>query len=83
MVQNMHKDNKVIGQICHAGWVLASADILKGKTVTSTPGIKDDLRNAGATWVDETSVVDGNIVSGRRPQDLPQYMKDYISVLFK
>ena len=83
MVQNMHKDNKVIGQICHAGWVLASAEILEGKTVTSTPGIKDDLRHAGATWVDKTSVVDGNIVSGRRPQDLPQYMKDYISVLNK
>ena len=83
MVQNMHKDNKVIGQICHAGWVLASAEILEGKTVTSTPGIKDDLTHAGAIWVDETSVVDGNIVSGRRPQDLPQYMKDYISVLFK
>ncbi|MBR0092617.1 MAG: type 1 glutamine amidotransferase [Lachnospiraceae bacterium] len=73
--------NKVIGQICHAGWVLISADILKGKKVTSTPGIKDDVINAGATWVDEESVVDGNIVSGRRPPDLPAYMKAYIRVL--
>ncbi len=83
IVQNMHKDNKPIGQICHAGWVLATAEILEGKTVTSTPGIKDDLRHAGATWVDESSVVDGNIISGRRPSDLPNYMKDYIKVLFK
>lgn len=83
IVRKMNDANKPIGEICHAGWVLISADILKGKTVTSTPGIKDDMRNAGATWVDEASVVDGNIISARRPPDLPEYMKDYIKVLFK
>ncbi|MFZ5967290.1 MAG: type 1 glutamine amidotransferase domain-containing protein [Bacillota bacterium] len=83
MVQQMYASQKPIGQICHAGWVLASAKILKGKKVTSTPGIKDDMENAGAVWVDEPVVVDGNIVSSRRPPDLPDYMKAYIELLRK
>ncbi|MBR0090955.1 MAG: DJ-1/PfpI family protein, partial [Lachnospiraceae bacterium] len=81
ITKRINERGKVIGEICHAGWVLISADILKGRKVTSTPGIKDDMTNAGAIWVDEESVVDGNIVSGRRPPDLPAYMKDYIRVL--
>jgi protease I len=83
LVREMNDAGKPIGEICHAGWVLISAGILKGRTVTSTPGIRDDMTNAGATWVDEASVIDGNIISARRPPDLPAYMKDYISVLFK
>ncbi len=81
LTKKMNEKNKVIGHICHAGWVLISANILAGKTVTSTPGIKDDCINAGATWVDKSSVVDGNIVSARKPMDLPDYMKDFIKVL--
>ncbi|ERN51605.1 type 1 glutamine amidotransferase domain-containing protein [Alkalihalophilus marmarensis] len=81
MVRTLNEQNKPIGQICHAGWVLISAKILEGKTVTSTPGIKDDMMNAGATWVDEPVVVDGNIVSSRRPPDLPDYMREFIKVL--
>lgn len=81
IVKKMDAEKKPIGQICHAGWVLISADILKGKTVTSTPGIKDDMKNAGATWVDVPSVVDGHIVSARKPGDLPEYMKDFIRVM--
>ena len=73
-VRYMNDHDRVIGQICHAGWVLSSADILRGKTVTSTPGIKHDLMNAGANWVNEPAVVDGNLVSGRRPPDLPFYL---------
>ena len=83
IVRKMNADNKAIGQICHAGWVLISANILKSRKVTSTPGIKDDMTNAGAIWVDEESVVDGNIVSGRRPPDLPAYVKDFIKILNK
>lgn len=64
---------KLIGMICHAGWIPISAKILRGRRVTSTPGIRDDLENAGATWVDEPVVVDGHIVSARRPPDLPAY----------
>lgn len=81
VVKRMDAEKKPIGQICHAGWVLISADILRGKTVTSTPGIKDDMNNAGATWVDVPSVVDGHIVSARKPADLPEYMKDFIKVM--
>ncbi len=80
-IQEMNKEEKVIGQICHAGWVLISADILKGKTVTSTPGIKDDMTNAGATWIDEPVVVDGHLISSRRPPDLPPYMKAFADKL--
>jgi protease I len=72
-VREFDRQKKIIGQICHAGWVLASAGILKGRTVTSTPGIRDDLTNAGALWVDKPVVVDGNLVSSRRPPDLPAY----------
>jgi protease I len=81
IVQKLNVENKVIGQICHAGWVAISAKILKGRNVTSTPGIKDDMENAGGTWIDEAVVVDKNLVSSRRPMDLPLYMKKYIEVL--
>ncbi|QHE52396.1 type 1 glutamine amidotransferase domain-containing protein [Pontibacillus sp. HMF3514] len=81
MVREMDNQEKPIGQICHAGWVLISADILKGRKVTSTPGIKDDMINAGATWVHEPVVVDGHIISSRRPPDLPDYMREFIKVL--
>ncbi|WNF38221.1 type 1 glutamine amidotransferase domain-containing protein [Bacillaceae bacterium IKA-2] len=77
----MDKDQKPIGQICHAGWVLISANILKGKKVTSTPGIKDDMMNAGAEWLNEAVVVDGHLISSRRPPDLPDYMREFIKVL--
>ncbi|MBM7663461.1 protease I [Bacillus mesophilus] len=83
MVKTMDDQKKPIGQICHAGWVLISARILSGKTVTSTPGIKDDMENAGAIWVDEPVVVDGHIISSRRPPDLPDYMREFIKVLSK
>ena len=81
MTRAMDRNQKPIGQICHAGWVLISAGILKGKTVTSTPGIKDDMMNAGATWLNEAVVVDGHLVSSRRPPDLPDYMREFIKVL--
>ncbi len=80
-IKTMDQAEKPIGQICHAGWVLISAHILQGRTVTSTPGIKDDMTNAGATWVDEPVVTDGHIISSRRPPDLPQYMKVFADVL--
>jgi protease I len=81
IVQYMDKNKKTIGQICHAGWVLISADILKGRKVTSTPGIKDDMVNAGAEWIDEPVVVDGHLVSSRRPPDLPDYLREFIKVM--
>lgn len=81
IVQKMNESNKPIGQICHAGWVLISAKILDGVKVTSTPGIKDDMENAGAIWFDVPVITDNNIVSSRRPPDLPMYMKSFIEAL--
>jgi protease I len=81
MVRHMNETTKPIGQICHAGWVLISAKILQGKKVTSTPGIRDDMENAGAAWFDEPVVVDGHIVSSRRPPDLPPYAKAFADLL--
>ncbi|MBU9714827.1 type 1 glutamine amidotransferase domain-containing protein [Evansella tamaricis] len=81
MVQYMDEQKRLIGQICHAGWVLISAGILQGKKVTSTPGIKDDMENAGAIWHNEEVIIDGHLVSSRRPPDLPAYGKSLASVL--
>lgn len=81
LTSEFHAEKKVIGQICHAGWVLISAKILNGVTVTSTPGIRDDMENAGAIWKDEPVVVDGHIISARRPPDLPPYGKALVDAL--
>ena len=81
IVRYFNDERKIIGQICHAGWVLLSAGILKGVNVTSVAAIKDDMINGGANWVDKSVVVDGHIISSRRPPDLPDYMKDDIEVL--
>lgn len=81
-VRKMNAAGKPIGQICHAGWVLVSAKILSGRKVTSTPGIRDDMENAGAEWFDEPVVVDGNLISARRPPDLPEYAKAFCDALY-
>jgi protease I len=81
LIREMDAAGKPIGHICHAGWVLISAKILKGRKVTSTPGIRDDMENAGASWIDEPVVVDGHIVSSRRPPDLPVYAKAFCDLL--
>lgn len=81
IVQYMNKEKKLIGQICHAPWVSISAEIVKGRMLTSTPAIQDDLINAGAHWIDKDVVVDKNIVSSRRPADLPVYMKEIVRKL--
>ncbi len=80
-VRYLDAHKKVIGVICHAGWVLSSAGILNDVKMTSTPGIKDDLINAGANWVNEPVVCDGNIISARRPPDLPLYLPELIKAL--
>ncbi len=80
-VRKMNDSDKVIASICHGGWILSSADILKDKKVTSFFAIKDDLTNAGAKWVDEEVVVDGKLVTSRKPDDLPAFLKAIISLL--
>jgi len=80
-VREMFDQGKIVAYICHAGWVPASADILKGKTATSTLAIKDDVVNAGANWVDREVVVDGNLISSRTPADLPAFCTEIIRSL--
>ena len=72
-VRAVHEQGGLIATICHGPWILISAGIVRGRTLTSTIGIRDDVVNAGAKWVDEPAVVDGNIVSARVPRDLPAF----------
>lgn len=65
--------HKPVGAICHAAWTLIEAEVVDGRTLTSYPSLKTDLRNAGATWVDEEVVVDEGLVSSRTPDDLPAF----------
>jgi protease I len=81
IVREIHEKGKPIAFICHAGWVPISAKILKGKKATSFLAIKDDMENAGVTWVDEPVVVDQNIISSRTPVDLPFFAKAILEKL--
>ena len=81
LVRRMHEGGKVVAAICHAAWVPISAGIVKGKTMTCFFAIKDDLVNAGATFVDQAVVVDGTIVSSRTPDDLPDFCRAIIKLL--
>ncbi len=73
IAQAMHAQGKIIGMICHAGWVGASAGIIRGRRATGSLGIKDDLENAGAIWVDTPALQDGNLVWGRVVPDIPAF----------
>ena len=81
LVKEMFDGGRVVASICHAAWVPISAGIVKGKTMTCFHAIKDDLVNAGTTYVDRAVVVDGNMVSSRTPDDLPDFCKAIISLL--
>lgn len=80
IVRKTVKDGNIVAAICHAGWVLASANVIKGKKVTSYKAIKDDMIHAGGEWVDKEVVVDGNIVTSRTPADLPAFCREIIRV---
>ncbi len=73
LVREFDAEGKLIAFICHAGWVLISAGVLRGRRATSTVGIRDDMINAGALWVNEAVVVDRNLVSSRTPADLAPF----------
>jgi protease I len=82
-VRDMNARGKVIAAICHAGWMLASAGIARGRRLTSYIAIKDDMVNAGADWVDQEVVMDGNLITSRTPDDLPAYCRTIIAALTK
>jgi protease I len=81
LVREVHQAGKMVATICHGPWVLISAGIVRGRRMTSTVGIRDDVVNAGAEWVDEPAVIDGNLVSARVPKDLPAFGKAMLQVL--
>lgn len=76
IVRNTIKAGGIVAAICHGPWVLASAGVVNNKKVTSYKGIKDDLTNAGAKWVDQEVVIDGGVVTSRTPADLPAFCRE-------
>jgi len=81
LVRDFDTAGKPIAFICHAGWVPISARIVKGRRATSVGAIRDDMENAGVDWVDEATVVDGNLISARTPADLGPWMKVLLAAL--
>lgn len=79
LTRQIFEAGKPLAAICHAGWMLAEADIVRGKTVTSWPSIKTDLLNAGAKWVDEEVHEDGNLITSRKPDDLEAFSKTLLA----
>jgi protease I len=73
LIRAFHQQGKPVAAICHGPWLLVEADLLRGRTATSWPSIRTDLRNAGANVVDEAAVTDGNIVTSRNPQDVEEF----------
>lgn len=80
-VRDMNEAGKLVTAICHGGWVLVSAGVLGGKKATGYLPIKDDVQNAGGTWVDEPVVEDGNVITSRTPVDLPDFTRAIIGYL--
>ena len=81
LVRSAGEDGRLVAAICHGPWMLASAGLLEGRRVTSFSSISDDLVNAGATWVDEETVRDGNLITARSPDDLPSFMREVVAFL--
>ncbi len=81
LVREMNSQGKILGFICHAGWVAASAGICQGRRVTGSTGIKDDMQNAGAIWVDEPAIREENLIWGRVVADIPDYCRELVKAL--
>jgi protease I len=80
-VKSFVESGKPVAAICHAPWTLIEAGVVRGRTMTSWPSVQTDLRNAGATWVDETVVTDGNLITSRKPDDLPAFNKTLLEAV--
>ena len=79
-VREMVQQGKPVAVICHGGWLLISAGLVREKTMTSWPSLQDDYRNAGAKWVDQEVVAEGNWVSSRKPDDIPAFNREVIRI---
>ena len=77
-VRDFLESRKPVAVICHGPWTLVEADVVRGRTLTSWPSVKTDIENAGGNWVDEEVVQDGNLVSSRKPDDLPAFCKTLV-----
>ncbi len=80
-VRDFVASGKPVAAICHAPWTLVEADVVRGRTMTSWPSLQTDLRNAGAEWVDEEVVIDGNLITSRKPDDLPAFNSALLEAL--
>ena len=83
LVRDFAENGKLVAAICHGGWIPISARVYRGVRVTGSPGIKDDLVNAGATWEDSPVVIDRHFVSSRKPDDLPDFCRGILAVMTK
>jgi protease I len=81
LVREAHDAGKVVAAICHGPWMLASAEIIQGRRVTSWPSVRIDLAHAGGEWIDREVVVDGNIITARKPEDLPAFARELVRAL--
>ena len=81
LVRAVNAQGKIIGTICHGGWVPISAGILQGRKATGSTGIKDDITNAGGIWVNEAAFRDGNLVWGRVVEDIPAFCRELVAAL--
>ena len=81
LVRDIFDQGKVVASICHGGWMLVSAGILKGKKATSYVAIRDDMTNAGALWEDSELVRDGNLITSRKPEDLPAFCRALVEAM--
>jgi protease I len=80
-VRTFAESGKTVAAICHGPWTLIEADVVKGKTMTSWPSLHTDLKNAGAHWVDEPVVVDGNLITSRKPEDIPAFTQAIVEAV--
>ncbi len=80
-VRDFVASGKPVAAICHAPWTLVEADVVAGRQLTSWPSLQTDIRNAGGTWVDREVVVDGNLITSRKPDDLPAFNRELVELL--
>ena len=81
LVKQFSKQGKPIAAICHAPWMLIEANIIMGKTITSWPSLQTDIRHAGARWIDQETVVEGNLLTSRNPNDVPAFSRQILTLL--